>query len=271
MDAGGPISKCVVLARGIGIRMRDEDASAHIDSAQSAAADSGVKAMVPVGRPFLDYVLTVIADAGFTRVCLVIGPEHQRIRYYYTGIQPPRRLQIDFAVQMEALGTANAVLAAERFASADEFIVMNSDNYYPLEVLQEIKSLGQPGTVLFHAGGLVQHSNIPQNRVHTFAYCTVDAQGYLADIIEKPDVADFDPTKLVSMNFWRFAPNIFSAFRDVPLSPRGEYELPLAVKLALRRGVKLQTVVSFSGVLDLSRRSDIATVAERLKHVEVAL
>ena len=112
MDAGPSISKCVVLARGIGTRMREHDSFAPINSAQSAAADSGVKAMVPVGRPFLDYVLTVIADAGFTRVCLVIGPEHQRIRYYYTGIQPPRRLQIDFAVQMEALCTSNAFLAA---------------------------------------------------------------------------------------------------------------------------------------------------------------
>jgi dTDP-glucose pyrophosphorylase len=57
----------------------------------------------------------------------------------------------------------------------------------------------------------------------------------------------------------------------VPLSPRNEYELPLAVKLAIQRGMKLRTVISQSGVLDLSRRSDIAAVTERLKDVPVAL
>jgi glucose-1-phosphate thymidylyltransferase len=271
MEVAAPISKCVILARGLGKRMREADASANIDSAQSAVADAGVKAMVPVGRPFLDFLLAVVADAKFTHVCLVIGPEHGAIRDYYTRAQRPQRIQLSFAIQADPLGTANAVLAAEHFAGIDEFLVMNGDNYYPLGALQQVQQLGQPGAVLFHAGGLVQHSNIPQDRVHTFAYCMVDAQGYLGDIVEKPDLVDFDPTKLVSMNLWRFAPDIFSACRDVPISPRGEYELPLAVKLAIQRGAKLKTAVSFSGALDLARRSDIEAIADRLKHVEVAI
>ena len=35
------------------------------DAAQSRAADSGVKGMIPFRRPFLDYVLSALADAGF--------------------------------------------------------------------------------------------------------------------------------------------------------------------------------------------------------------
>ena len=52
------IRKAVILARGLGTRMRKADTGAALDSAQQAAADSGLKAMIPVGRPFLDYVLS---------------------------------------------------------------------------------------------------------------------------------------------------------------------------------------------------------------------
>jgi len=264
------IEKCVVLARGLGTRMRQEDPGAGLDARQSAAADLGAKAMIPVGRPFLDYVLSAAADAGLRRVCLVIGPEHGLIREHYRQLQPSR-VEINFAVQPDPLGTANAVSTAEQFAGQNEFVVLNGDNYYPAEALRQVQALGQPGAVLFDAAALVAAGNIPEDRIGAFASCIVDADGFLADIVEKVNVAPAEHPKLVSMNCWRFGPHIFAACRDVQLSPRGEYELPSAVKLALQRGQRLKVAISRAGVLDLSRRSDIAAVTERLKNVKVAL
>ena len=66
------------------------------------------------------------------------------------------------------------------------------------------------------------------------------------------------------MNVWRFDARIFDACRDVPLSKRGEYELPEAVGLAVTRGVKFRAVPASGAVLDLSRRSDVALVNARL-------
>jgi glucose-1-phosphate thymidylyltransferase len=274
MTAKTTISKCVILARGLGTRMRRDDASASLDPAQSATAGAGLKAMMPIGRPFLDYVLSALADSGFKQACLVIGPEHEAVRKYYTKAAKPQRIEVSFAIQREPLGTANAVLAAAEFAGDHEFLVINSDNYYPAEALGAIQNLGQPGTALFTAKALVRESNIPAERIRAFADCVVDQDGFLADIVEKPDsatAANLDREKLVSMNCWRFAPDIFAACRDVPLSPRSEYELPSAVKLAIQRGAKFKVAVSRTGVLDLSRRSDIAAVAARLKDVKVHL
>lgn len=270
MDVSSTVEKCVVLARGLGTRMRRDDPDARLDADQSAAAEVGAKAMIPVGRPFLDYVLCAAADAGLRRVCLVIGPEHEFIREHYQRLQP-MRIEISFAVQADPLGTANAVLAAEAFADRDEFVVLNGDNYYPAEALQRLQALSQPGAVLFDAAALVRLGNIPQERIDAFASCVVDADGFLSDILEKTDGATERQPKLVSMNCWRFGPDIFAVCRDVPLSPRGEYELPTAVKLAMQRGSKLKVVITHSGALDLSRRSDIAAVAERMKNVKVSL
>jgi glucose-1-phosphate thymidylyltransferase len=99
----------------------------------------------------------------------------------------------------------------------------------------------------------------------------VDRDGYLTRIVEKPGREYFDaagPHALVSMNVWRFDRRIFDACRDVPLSARGEYELPEAVGLAVQRGVKFKTFRAAGAVLDLSRRSDVALVSARLAGVE---
>jgi hypothetical protein len=60
--------------------------------------------------------------------------------------------------------------------------------------------------------------------------------------------------------------------RDVPLSARGELELPAAVEHALHTGaMRFRAIRVESPVLDLSRQVDIASVASRLAGVEVVL
>lgn len=267
------VRNCVILARGLGTRMRKEDDGAKLDEEQSLAAAEGLKALIPVGRPFLDYVLSALADSGISRVCLVIGPEHQQIRQYYTSTRLSR-LEVSFAIQLEPRGTADAVLAAEQFVGNDEFVVLNGDNYYQSEALQLLQELDGPGAVLFEADTLVKAGNISMDRIRNFAYATVDADGYLTDIVEKPtgaEVLSGDGQKLVSMNCWRLAFSIYPFLRDVPVSPRGEFELSLAIKLAIKSGVRLRAAISNAGVLDLSRRSDIAAVAAKLKNMQVTL
>lgn len=238
------------------------------------AADAGMKAMIPIGRPFLDYVLSALADAGFTQTCLVVGPEHTTIREYYEGIST-RRIEISFAIQEEPLGTANALLAAEQFAEREEFLVLNSDNYYSLEVFRALRTLGEPGLPAFERETLVRESEIPRERVLRYALLQISAAGYLENIIEKPDEMPEragDGEVFISMNCWRFKPEIFHACERVARSARGEYELPEAVQLGLSSlGMSFKAVPFHTGVLDLSHRSDIAQVARRLAGVEVKL
>jgi glucose-1-phosphate thymidylyltransferase len=146
MAARAKTSKAVILARGLGTRMRRLDETVQLSGAQAAAADVGLKAMIPVGggRPFIDYVLSALADAGITDACLVIGPEHTAVRGYYTATSPPERVRIHFAEQARPIGTANAVLAAEQFIGADPFLVLNSDNY----TRPMLRQLAQPAPAL---------------------------------------------------------------------------------------------------------------------------
>ena len=258
-----------MLARGLGTRMREADPAVTLTAAQQRSADAGLKAMIPVnGRPFVDYVLSAIADAGITRVALVVAPDHLVIRRYFDE-HPPSRLDLSFVVQPDPLGTANAVLAAEQWAGGDPFLAMNADNLYPVRALKDLASLDEPGLPAFDADDLVRTGNIPAERVKAFALVETDANGYLLRIVEKPK--DLPPQdgkqkpQAVSMNCWRFDARIFAACREVPRSARGEFELPGAVTLAMSRGVRFRALPAQGPVLDLSRRADMLDVARRLE------
>lgn len=274
MNESKCINKAVILARGLGKRMRTSDSSAHLDSSQSRAADSGMKAMTPIGRPFLDFVLSALADAGFGQTCLVVGPEHTAIRDYYQSIAP-KRIEVSFAIQEQPIGTANAVVAAAAFVAGESFLVLNSDNYYPVEIFRSLRSLGEPGLPAFEQESLVRESNIPRERIRSYALLEIDSLGYLQRIIEKPGERPI-PTAVeslpVSMNCWRFSPDIFRACRAVPRSARGEFELPEAVQFGMSSlGLRFKVVRFRTGVLDLSYRGDIAEVARRLAGVRAEL
>lgn len=259
-----PVKKAVILARGLGTRMRAKSASdsgAKLNQQQNKMADRGIKAMVDVGRPFLDYILNELAEVGVEEVCLVIGPEHDVIREHY-GRQKTSRLKISFAIQEQPLGTANAVAAAADFAGQDRFIVLNSDNFYPAEVLRELVSLPGTGMAGFDRASLIEKSNIPAERVNAFAAATVDEDGALVDLIEKPDVVTGN--QLVSMNCWLLTPGIFEACRSISPSSRGEYELPDAIRAQIKAGDAVTVTKVYGGVLDLSGRDDIASVKKYL-------
>ena len=267
-------TRAVILARGLGTRMRQPAPDTPLDPAQEAAAAGGLKAFIPIGRPFVDYVISALADAGLTRICLVIGPEHGVVARYYQHEVALTRVEVDIALQAEARGTADAVLAAEAWTAGEPFLVLNADNYYPVPALAALAALSLPGLIAFDRQGLLADGLIPPERILRFALLDLDGRR-LRRIAEKPDAADaarFDRSPWVSMNCWRFDDRVFDACRAVPLSTRGEFELPQAVQLAIDQGrFPLEAVFSHAGVLDLSGRADIAGVAARLAGVQVRL
>jgi dTDP-glucose pyrophosphorylase len=248
--------------------MKAADAGVALTDDQQRAADAGLKAMMPIaGRPFLDYVLSAAADAGLRQIALVVAPDHRALRDHYEEAARPTRVAIDFVVQAEPRGTADAVLSAERWAQDESFLVVNGDNLYPPAALSALGAPSEPGLAGFDAIDLVRTGNIPAERVRAFALVEQDDRGYLTRIVEKPaheDVERLGPQVRVSMNCWRFDPRIFEACRAVTPSVRGELELPAAVGLAVGRGVRFKVVPAAGPVLDLSQRADAPDIARRL-------
>lgn len=248
-----------------------------LSPAQAAAAAGGAKGMMPIGgdagRPFLEYILSALADAGVKEVVLVVAPEHAAVREHFTKIAPPQRVTIRFAVQERPLGTADAVYSARDAVRARPFLVINADNYYSVSALRAAAGLEVDGLVGFEADALVRLSAIEPERILRFALLDIAPDDTLRAIREKP--APDDPLataaeRWVSMNLWSFTPAIFHACERVMPSPRGELELQDAVLIAMRDlGVAFRVARVREGVLDLSRRGDVPLVSERLAGVTV--
>ncbi|HQU85385.1 MAG TPA: nucleotidyltransferase family protein [Pyrinomonadaceae bacterium] len=260
------IKKAVILARGLGTRMRADVAESNLNAEQKRFAEAGIKTLVPIfeDKTLLDFIFENLTAAGFAQICLIIGAEHQAIRDFCAE----KPFDISFAIQEKPLGTANAVLAAKDFAKNELFLVVNSDNLYPVEDLRNLNELGQAGLIGFARKGLIEKSNIPPERIEKFAVLEFDENEHLTKIVEKPEtVAE---NSFVSMNAWIFSPKIFEACEKIEISPRGEFELTAAVMFAVERlGEKFKVIESENGVLDLSSRADIASVAEYLRKLKI--
>lgn len=267
------LTTAVVLARGLGSRMRAASSGVTLDAAQAAAAASGAKAMMPLGgRPFLDYVLSALADAGVTDACLVIGPEHGAVRDHYDA-RPAGRLRIGYAVQAEPRGTADAVAAAEAYVAGRRFVVVNGDNLYDPDAVARLASVPGDATLGYDRAALVRLGNIPEERVGAFSILDTDG-GVLTGITEKPSAAEVAAAgehALISMNCWAFTPAIFDACRAIGPSERGEYEIADAVLALVASGRPVRVVRVESGVLDLSSRGDVSAVEAALAGSAVAL
>lgn len=258
--------KAVILAGGLGKRMRTEADEVSLTAEQKAAADAGLKAIVPLadGRSLIELSLANLNAAGFSKFVIVVGAESKAIREHCA----PFAFDIDFAVQEKPLGTANALLAAESFVSEEElFGVFNSDDLYPVTPLRELIAAAKPAMLAFERKALIERGNVSEERIAKFATVETDANGDLKAIVEKPESVDADA--LISMNAWVFSPKIFAACRAVMPSVRGEYELTSAAEYMVKTlGENIAAIRVKAGVLDLSSRADIAGITKFIERNE---
>ena len=162
--------RAIILARGLGTRMKAADAGVSLTADQHRAADAGLKAMMPIaGRPFLDYVLSAAADAGLTRIAIVVAPDHAELRHHYCSRRAPsaRRPSTSWCSPSRAAPLTPCSPRSD-WADDDAFLVMNGDNLYPAAALSALARLDEPGLAGFdrrRSGPDRQHPRGPGARV----------------------------------------------------------------------------------------------------------
>lgn len=261
-----PLPAAVILARGLGTRMRRADPGVALDDDQSRLADLGAKALIPVGRPLLDYTLSDLADLGLEEALLVIGPEHQTLFASRYGDRPTR-LRVRTVIQPSPLGTADAVASASPELRGRDALVLNGDNYYPTEAIRWLVGQSGPAVVAFGYDAL-RDGGIPAERLSRYPILSWDRSFRLTAIDQSRPAR---PGDHLSMNCWRLPPGVVEACDRIAPAPSGERELPRAVAEALAEGLVMKVQPLDLPVLDLSTRTDIPGVTSRLAGREVRL
>jgi glucose-1-phosphate thymidylyltransferase len=266
------VNKAVILARGLGTRMQKQAEDVILDKKNKELSDGGLKGMILFSdRPFLDYVISKLLRAGFNDICLIIGPEHKIIKKYYSKISKINKgkFKVSFAIQEKPLGTGNAVLAAEKFAGEDEFIVINSDNLYGEGALSIVRNNQERFCMaVYELETLIKKSNIEEERKKRFGIVVFNDKK-LIKIVEKPEnPEEYSVNGKIYVNgqIFKFGKEIFDACRNVKKSALGEYFLVDAVTdLINKKGIDIYVHPVDEGFLDLTSKKDIDTVKRFLE------
>jgi len=88
--------------------------------------------MAPVGgRPFLEYMIERLIEAGLNELVLSVGYRAVTIRDHFGASW--RGASITYAEEQEPLGTGGAIANAARYAPPEDVLVLNGDAFLDLD------------------------------------------------------------------------------------------------------------------------------------------
>jgi D-glycero-alpha-D-manno-heptose 1-phosphate guanylyltransferase len=115
------VTTAIILAGGLGTRLRE-------------AVPDLPKPMAPInGRPFLEHQLDYWIMQGVKHFVLSVGYRHEAISGHFGATY--RGIALDYAIEPSPLGTGGGLLlAAERLSGEADFLVLNGDTYFEVEL-----------------------------------------------------------------------------------------------------------------------------------------
>ncbi len=114
------IRECIILAGGLGTRLRD-------------TVPDLPKCMAPIaGRPFLFHVINYLRSQGIEKFIFSLGYKHEFIEAYLK--EQFQTLGYQCSVEEEPLGTGGAILLASIKASTENIVVVNGDTLFKADL-----------------------------------------------------------------------------------------------------------------------------------------
>ncbi len=184
------------------------------------------------GKTVLDHVLDIVAtaaDLDDCRLAFIIGYLGDQIREHMAEHYPD--VETNYYVQEEMLGQTHAIAMAREKISGPT-VVLFSDT-----IVQDDMSFLLEGDHREEAVIWVKKVDDPRR----FGVVEVGADGYVSDIIEKPDSMEND---LAVVGYYYFARGedlmaAIDAQLNQKMITKGEYYIADAIKLMLDEGTKL--------------------------------
>lgn len=274
------ITTAVVLAAGLGSRMQKALDDKSLSEKEKETIKKGLKGMI-LGldnRPMFDSTLQSLIEAGIKRIVFVVNTVGGPMIKEHYGNQVGKgknKARIDYAIQKEQLGTANAIYSAKEAVGNEKFITMWYDDVYPAESIKLITRIkSEWGAVGFIRDALEdpELSNLRKEKVRQCAVMQVNENYELRKIIERPGEAQDnypDPKGniLINMGLFAFDKKIFDCYHHVePVERhpgRKEYEIQPAVQYGIDKlGIKMTVEPFYGGVIDLTAIEDVPGAKE---------
>jgi bifunctional UDP-N-acetylglucosamine pyrophosphorylase/glucosamine-1-phosphate N-acetyltransferase len=191
----------IILAAGLGTRLRPHTLTTP-------------KPLLEVqGRPILDWIIGALPPVE--RLVVVVNHLAQQIEAY---LEMQKHVANWTTVRQEVpRGTGDALRVCRSLVASDRLLVLNGDDLYGAADLARLAE--KPAGLLAHV----------VDEPKKFGVVFPRDDGTLDILMEKPDL---DPPQLANIGAYLFPRSVFDI--ELPLSPRGEYEITDAVSALAR-------------------------------------
>ena len=223
------------------------------------------KAMLPiVGKPIVERILDQMAPNGIHDFILVISREDECIQRYFED-RAENWGRIRFAYQEERLGSAQALDCAAPLINGN-FIVSACDN---LTSARHIGGMLEAWQSEPHQDAVLSIMPADPRRISQVGIVEMEGQR-VKRIVEKPR-PDQAPSNIASLPLYCFSTRILDLLGKVPLSVRGEYEIPSAIQMLIDGGGEVRGV-NTDQRLTLTNADDLLSInLYYLEHGDEAL
>jgi len=166
-----------------------------------------------LGKPLIQHVIETLKKAGLKDFIVVIGHNGEQIREYLAD-GSKLGVNIDYTVQKEALGMANALETAKGLVE-DNFFVVNADDIFESSLIKEM-------TKQFKEGNAdIVLSCKPVEETWKFGIIRVE-DDKVVDFVEKPPRGQ-EPSNLAVVGVYILPKRIFDYYKKIPVSDH-QYE-----------------------------------------------
>jgi glucose-1-phosphate thymidylyltransferase len=214
--------KGLILAGGAGTRLRP-------------ITHTRAKQLVPVANtPILFYGIDSMVAAGIVDIGVIIGDTGPEVRDAL-GDGSRFGAKLTYLPQDAPLGLAHCVLIARDFLGEDDFVMYLGDNLLEQDLAAFVDAFEAARTTADPPAAQILLKQVPDP--HRFGIATLDADGHVVHLVEKP--VD-PPSDLALVGVYLFDPTVHDAVAAIEPSDRGELEITDAIQWLIDRGHRVR-------------------------------
>ena len=215
--------KALILAGGAGTRLRP-------------ITHTSAKQLVPVAnKPILFYGIEAMAAAGIKEIGIIVGDTRAEVMST-VGDGSQFGVAVTYIPQDAPLGLAHCVLIAQEFLGTDDFVMYLGDNLLEQDLSAFVHAFETARNGAEPPTAQILLKRVPDP--HRFGIATLDANGNVVHLVEKP--AD-PPSDLALVGVYLFDHTIHTAVASIDPSPRGELEITDAIQWLIDQGYRVRT------------------------------
>jgi glucose-1-phosphate thymidylyltransferase len=214
--------KALILAGGAGTRLRP-------------ITHTRAKQLVPVAnKPILFYGIEAMVAAGITELGVIVGDTRDEVM---SALGDGSRFgaAITYIPQDAPLGLAHCVLIAHDFLGDDDFVMYLGDNLLEQDLAAFVAAFESSRRGAESPAAQILLKQVPDP--HRFGIATLDADGHVVSLVEKP--VD-PPSDLALVGVYLFTARVHDAVAAIAPSPRGELEITDAIQWLVDQGERVR-------------------------------